>query len=39
MPLESIKKLDLGTVVLGADGKNKYIVSLNKLGKKYWKKY
>jgi hypothetical protein len=39
MPSESIKKLDLGTVVLGGDGKTKYIVSLNKLGKKYWKKY
>ena len=38
MPTASIKKLDLGTVMLGGDGKTKYIVSLNKLGKKYWKR-
>ena len=38
MPTASIKKLDLGTVMLGGDGKTKYIVALNKSGKKYWKK-
>ena len=38
MPTASIKKLDLGTVMLGGDGKTKYIVALNKLGKKYWKR-
>jgi hypothetical protein len=38
MPTASIKKLDLGTVMLGGDGKTKYIVSLNKSGKKYWKR-
>jgi len=38
MPTVSIKKLDLGTVMAGGDGKTKYIVSLNKSGKKYWKR-
>lgn len=38
MPTASIKKLDLGTVMLGGDGKTKYIVALNKSGKKYWKR-
>ena len=38
MPTASIKKLDLGTVMVGGDGKTKYIVALNKLGKKYWKR-
>jgi hypothetical protein len=38
MPTTSIKKLDLGTIMLGGDGKTKYIVSLNKSGKKYWKR-
>lgn len=37
-PAVPIKKLDLGTVMPGKDGKSKYIVSLNKSGKKYWKK-
>lgn len=38
MPTASIKKLDLGTVMLGGDGKTKYVVALNKSGKKYWKR-
>lgn len=38
MPTTSIKKLDLGTVMVGGDGKTKYIVALNKSGKKYWKR-
>jgi len=38
MPTASIKKLDLGTVMVGGDGKTKYIVALNKSGKKYWKR-
>jgi hypothetical protein len=38
MPIASIKKLDLGTVMLGGDGKTNYIVALNKSGKKYWKR-
>jgi len=37
-PSVPIKKLDIGTVMSGKDGKGKYIVSLNKSGKKYWKK-
>ena len=38
MPTAFIKKLDLGTVMVGGDGKTKYIVALNKSGKKYWKR-
>ncbi len=38
MPTASIKKLDLGTVMVGGDGKTKYVVALNKSGKKYWKR-
>ena len=35
---KELSKFDIGTIKLGSDNKTKYIVQLNKGGRKYWKK-
>jgi hypothetical protein len=37
-PDVDLSGLNVGTVMLGSDGKTKYVVSSNKAGKKSWKK-
>ena len=37
-PKISLSKLDEGHIELGPDNETKYIVSKNKLGRKFWKK-
>jgi hypothetical protein len=38
IPKKSLSKLEIGTVEFGTDKKTKYIIQLNKAGRKYWKK-
>jgi hypothetical protein len=35
---KELSKLDIGTVKLGSDNRTKYVVQLNKGGRKFWKK-
>jgi hypothetical protein len=35
---KELSKLDIGTIKLGSDNKTKYVIQLNKAGRKYWKK-
>ena len=37
-PKISLSKLEEGHIELGADNETQYIVTLNKLGRKFWKK-
>ena len=38
LPKKSLSKLEVGTVEVGLDNKTKYVVQLNKVGRKFWKK-
>ena len=37
-PKTSLSKLEIGTIKLGTNNKTKYMVQLNKGGRKFWKK-